>query len=104
MNDAYDNEISLKLLKLLKNSPELTQRQMNKEMGVSLGKINYCISELVKEGLIKVERFRKSKKKSRYMYHLTSEGLEEIARLTHSFLNIRIKEYNKIKKESNRHE
>ena len=62
MNDAYDNEISLKLLKLLKNSPELTQRQMNKEMGVSLGKINYCISELVKEGLIKVERFRKSKK------------------------------------------
>jgi len=99
MNDANNNEVSLKLLKLLKNNPELTQRQMNKKMGVSLGKINFCISELVKEGLIKIERFRKSNKKSGYIYHLTPEGLEEIARLTIDFLNYRIKEYNKIKKE-----
>ncbi len=47
MNDAKDKGISLKLLKLLKDNPELTQRQMNKEMGVSLGKINFCISDFV---------------------------------------------------------
>ncbi|MCD4718336.1 MAG: MarR family EPS-associated transcriptional regulator [Desulfobacula sp.] len=99
MNDAKDNEISLNLLKLLKNNPELTQRQMNKEMGVSLGKINYYISELVKEGLIKIEKFKKTEKKSRYLYRLTPEGLEEIARLTLSFLSIRMNEYNRIKKE-----
>ncbi len=99
MNDAKDKGISLKLLKLLKDNPELTQRQMNKEMGVSLGKINFCISELVKEGLIKIERFKKTEKKSGYIYHLTPEGLEEIVRLTLNFLTLRLKEYNRIKKE-----
>ncbi len=99
MNDAKDKGISLKLLKLLKDNPELTQRQMNKKMGVSLGKVNFCISELVKEGLIKIERFKKTEKKSGYIYHLTPEGLEEIVRLTLTFLTLRIKEYNRIKKE-----
>jgi EPS-associated MarR family transcriptional regulator len=68
-------------------------------MGVSLGKINYCISGFVQEGLVKVETFRKSKKRSRYIYHLTPRGIEEIARLTFRFLEMRIKEYNRIKKE-----
>lgn len=99
MNGAKDNEISLRLLRLLKENPELTQRQMNQKMGVSLGKINYCIAELVKTGLIKIETFRKSEKKSRYIYHLTPKGIEEIARLTVDFLGIRIKEYNRIKQE-----
>jgi len=99
MNTALDNEIRLKLLRLLQDEPELTQREMNQKMGVSLGKINYCISALTKKGMIKIERFTKTKNKSAYMYRLTPFGLEELASLTVSFLKIRIKEYDNIKKE-----
>ena len=99
MNTAYDKEIHLNLLNLLQEEPKLTQREMNRKVGVSLGKINYCISALTKMGMIKVERFKKTENKSAYMYRLTPKGLEEVANLTISFLKIRIVEYDKIKKE-----
>ena len=99
MNTAYNKEIHLNLLNLLQEEPKLTQREMNRKVGVSLGKINYCISALTKKGMIKVERFKKAENKSAYMYRLTPKGLEEVANLTISFLKIRIAEYDKIKKE-----
>lgn len=99
MNKPLDNEIRLKLLKLLENEPELTQREMNRKMGVSLGKINYCISALVEKGLIRVETFKKHKQKSAYIYRLTPKGIEEMANLTLSFLKQRIKEYSRIREE-----
>lgn len=97
MNTSFDNEIRLNMLKLLQEEPELTQREMNQKMGVSLGKINFCISALTKKGMIKVERFKKSENKSAYIYRLTPKGLEELASLTVSFLKIRIAEYDQIK-------
>ena len=99
MNKAIDKEIHLNLLNLLQEEPKLTQREMNRKVGVSLGKINYCISALTKKGMIKVERFKKAEKKSAYMYRLTPKGLEEVANLTISFLKIRIAEYDKRKEE-----
>jgi len=99
MNTTFDNEIRLKLLKLLQDEPEMTQREMNERMGVSLGKINYCISALTEKGMIKVERFKKNKNKSAYMYRLTPKGFEELASLTIAFLKIRISEYDRIRSE-----
>ena len=99
MNTSFDKGIHLNLLNLLQEEPELTQREMNMKMGVSLGKINYCISALTNKGMIKVERFKKTENKSAYMYRLTPKGLEELANLTISFLKIKIGEYDKIKKE-----
>lgn len=99
MNTANDNEIRLKLLKLIENSPDITQRGMNRSMGVSLGKVNYCITELVKKGLIKVERVQHASKKAAYLYHLTPEGIEEIAVLTVSFLKQKARQYDEIKEE-----
>ena len=99
MNTALDREIRLKLLKLLEDKPQLTQREMNKKMGVSLGKINYCISTLVEKGMIRVERFKKHKSRATYIYRLTPEGFKEIASLTLSFLKFKIQEYDKIKQE-----
>lgn len=99
MNTAFDNEIRLKLLQLLKNEPELTQREMNQKMGVSLGKINYCISALAQKGMIKVERFTKAQNKSAYMYRLTPKGFEELASLTMDFLKIKVAEFDRIKGE-----
>ena len=99
MNKAFDKEIHLNLLNLLQEEPELSQRAMNQKMGVSLGKINYCISSLTKTGMIKVERFKKTKNKSAYLYRLTPKGLEEVANLTISFLKIKIAEYGQLKEE-----
>ena len=99
MNTAFDKEIHLNLLNLLQEEPELSQREMNQRMGVSLGKINYCISALTNKGMIKVERFKKAKNKSAYIYRLTPKGLEELTNLTVSFLKIKIDEYDQIKKE-----
>ncbi len=99
MNTAFDKEIHLNLLNLLQKEPELTQREMKQKMGVSLGKINYCISALTIKGMIKVERFKKAKNKSAYMYRLTPKGLEELAKLTISFLKVKITEYDQIKEE-----
>lgn len=99
MNMALDSEIRLRLLKLLEDQPEMTQRQMNKKMGVSLGKVNYCLTALIEKGMIRVERFKKHKKKSAYIYRLTPKGFEELASLTLSFLKLRIQEYDQVRLE-----
>ena len=99
MNTFIDEEIHLKILKLLQNNSMITQREMNRKMGVSVGKINYCISALSEKGMIKIERFNKAQNKSAYMYRLTPKGFEEIARLTLSFLRLKVSEYNRIKQE-----
>ena len=99
MNTYIDKEIHLKILRLLQDDSMISQREMNKKMGVSIGKINYCISALSEKGMIKVERFNNAQNKSAYMYRLTPKGLEEIARLTLSFLKLKVSEYNRIKQE-----
>ena len=99
MNITFDKEIHLNLLSLVKKEPELTQREMNQRMGVSLGKINYCIAALTNKGMIKVERFKKAKNKTACLYRLTPKGIEELSNLIIFFLKIKITEYDKIKKE-----
>lgn len=99
MNTFIDEEIHLKILRLLQDDSMITQREMNQKMGVSVGKINYCISALSEKGMIKIERFNKAQNKSAYMYRLTPKGFEEIARLTLSFLKLKVSQYNRIKQE-----
>lgn len=96
---SSDNQIRLKLLSLLKENPDMSQREMMKEMSVSLGKVNYCISKLVEKGMIKVERFKDSNRKYAYAYRLTPHGIEELAKLTLNFLKLKIKEHDEIKNE-----
>jgi EPS-associated MarR family transcriptional regulator len=90
-------EIRYRLLKLLENNPNMTQRQMAGEMGLSLGKFNYCLKELVKKGIVKIDRFTTSDNKAGYMYVLTPHGIEEKAKITVSFLRRKMKEYEEIK-------
>jgi len=90
-------EIRYRLLKLLEKNPNLTQRQMAGEMGLSLGKFNYCLKELVKKGIVKIDRFTTSDNKAGYMYVLTPHGIEEKAKITVSFLRRKMKEYEEIK-------
>ena len=97
MNPAYEQEIRYRLLKILAEEPKLRQLDMAKMMGISVGKVNYCISELAKKGLIKVKRFKSAKNKVPYTYILTPRGIEEKAILTVRFLKRKIEEYEEIK-------
>ena len=94
-------DIRLDLLRKIELNPEYTQRELSKEMGVSLGKVNYCIKKLTEKGLIKITNFKQNPNKVGYVYFLTPRGIEEKTRLTFSFLKRKIIEYEILKKEIN---
>ena len=92
-------DIRLDLLRRLEAHPKYTQRELSQVMGVSLGKVNYCIKKLTEKGLIKLTNFTHNPNKMGYAYLLTTKGIEEKARLTFSFLKRKIKEYEVLKEE-----
>ena len=83
-------DIHLDLLRKLEANPEYTQRELSQEMGVSLGKINYCMKKLIEKGWIKLSNFSHNPNKAVYIYLLTPKGMEQKTRLTFSFLKIKI--------------
>ena len=95
----HNRAILLELLRKLESNPEYTQRELSKEMGVSLGKVNYCIKKLTEKGLIKITNFKQNPSKMGYAYLLTPKGIEEKASLTILFLKRKIIEYEVLKKE-----
>ena len=95
-------DIRLDLLRKLEANPECTQRELSQEMGVSLGKVNYCIKKLTEKGWIKLTNFTHSPNKVGYAYLLTPKGVEEKTKLTFAFLKRKIKEYEILKDEINK--
>ena len=91
------DEITYKLLKSIEQNPAQSQRALSKALGVSLGKLNYCLNALVDKGLVKANNFRQNPNKSDYLYLLTPEGVEEKARVTVSFLKRKMAEYEQVK-------
>jgi len=89
----------LQVLRILETQPDLSQRQLAKTLGVSVGKINYCIHALVERGLLKVKNFRNSQDKLAYTYLLTPAGIAIKAELTARFLKQRLIEYELLKQE-----
>ena len=87
------------ILKSLEQDSHSTQRQLSNSLGVSLGKVNYCIKSLIEKGLIKANNFRNNKNKIQYSYLLTSKGMEEKARLTLDFIRIKTQEYDALRQE-----
>ena len=96
-----NQDIRLDLLRKLESNPQFTQRGLSNEMGVSLGKINYCMKKLTEKGLIKLTNFSHNANKMSYAYLLTPCGIEEKTRLTFSFLKRKLIEYEALKKEIN---
>ena len=94
-------DIRLDLLRRLESNPEYTQRDLSQEMGVSLGKVNYCMKKLTEKGLIKLTNFTHNPNKMGYAYLLTPSGIEEKSRLTFLFLKRKVIEYEILKKEIN---
>ena len=95
-------EIHLDLLRKLEVSPELTQRELSKDMGVSLGKINYCMKKLIEKGWVKISNFSNNPNKVSYIYLLTPKGIDQKGKLTISFLKIKLEEYEVLKNEINK--
>ncbi|MDP1996565.1 MAG: MarR family EPS-associated transcriptional regulator [Gallionella sp.] len=94
-----DDNTSYGLLKTLENNPSLSQRDLAKRLGISLGKVNFCINALVEKGCLKVNNFRNSDNKLAYAYLLTPGGVEEKARMTVYFLKYKVQEYERLRAE-----
>ena len=82
------DEYRYRILKLLQNNPTASQREIARELGVSLGRVNFCLQALVEKGLIKVDNFRQNESKRAYLYYLTPKGFSEKSRLTAEYLTI----------------
>jgi EPS-associated MarR family transcriptional regulator len=96
---SYHEDVQFRVLRILEQRPEISQRELAEEVGIALGKINYVMSALTEAGLVKIRNFRNSKNKLRYAYILTPAGLSAKAELTAGFLRRKIAEYESLKAE-----
>jgi EPS-associated MarR family transcriptional regulator len=86
-------EIYLKVMRMLQENPDLTQRELAEQLGVSLGSVNYCLRALMEKGWVKMKNFIHSKNKFGYVYVLTPTGIVKRTELTSKFLERKVAEY-----------
>jgi EPS-associated MarR family transcriptional regulator len=97
-----NSDIHFKLLDILEKNPELSQRLLSRELGISLGSINYCIRALIEKGQVKAQNFKNNSNKIGYVYLLTPQGISEKIKMTKDFLKKRINEYEELQSEIER--
>ena len=90
-----------KMLQFLETNPLSSQRVLSTNLGLNLGKINYCMKMLIEKGLIKVDNFKNNNNKIQYSYFLTPKGIKEKGRLTLQFIKIKTQEYEDLREEIN---
>lgn len=93
------DDVRFRVLRLLSENPELSQRELAEAVGVSVGAVHYCLKALVEKGLIKLSNFSAAKDKRRYAYVLTPKGISEKIKLTRHFLIRKRAEYSSLKAE-----
>jgi EPS-associated MarR family transcriptional regulator len=91
--------IHYKVLKFLKENPDMSQRELAQHLGISNGGMHYCLNALMDKGLIKLSNFANSKHKLRYYYLLTPKGIAKKAAMTNRFLERKMAEYESLKAE-----
>jgi len=98
-----NNQDEFNILRKIQTKPESSQRELAKDLGFSLGKLNYCLKELNKKGLVKIENFKNNKKKLSYIkrYVLTTKGINLRLKLTIQFMQRKMREYDELKSEIN---
>jgi len=92
-----DPDVYFRVLHILEEKPNLTQRELAERLGISLGGVNYCLKALIDIGHIKAGNFKKNPDKSLYLYLLTPKGISEKAHLTAGFLKRKMTEYHALK-------
>lgn len=93
------DENYLKTLRVLEETPSLSQRMLAERLKLSLGKANYLLNALINQGLVKAVHFKNSANKRSYMYHLTSEGIQRKLELTYLFIQLKSREYEHLQQE-----
>jgi EPS-associated MarR family transcriptional regulator len=93
------DETRYRILRLLEADPHASQRKIAGELGISVGRVNYCLQALIERGLVKAKNFRNSANKRAYLYLLTPRGIEDKAIVTARFLRIKLAEYEALKRE-----
>jgi EPS-associated MarR family transcriptional regulator len=93
------NSEDLNILRKLHKNPEISQRNLSKELNLSLGKVNYCLNSLKAKGFLKIKNFRNNKNKINYLYILTPRGITQKTKITIRFMKEKMKEYDELKSE-----
>ena len=88
-----------RVMRILQENPDLTQRELAEKLGVSVGGLNYCLKALMDKGWVKMQNFQNSKNKFKYVYLLTPQGIAERVSLTSHFLERKMQEYEALKAE-----
>ena len=94
-----EKEEVLKILREIKENPEMTQRELSSRLDVSLGKINFLLKSLIEKGFVKADNFKNADNKTAYLYLLTPRGIEEKTRITYYFLKYKMMEYDRLEGE-----
>ena len=102
MNKIEKNQDYLNILRKINQENEISQRGLAKELGFSLGKLNYCLKALKNKGYIKIKNFQQNPNKFNYAYILTPKGISQKTKLTISFMKKKMQEYDELKKELNK--
>lgn len=92
-------DIHFRIMRILQDNPDLTQRELADKLGMSVGGLNYCLKALIDKGFVKMSNFQKSKNKFKYVYLLTPQGIAEKVALTSRFLKRKMEEYDALKAE-----
>ena len=98
-NGNYNYQDKFNILRVIEKKSDSTQRSIANELDISLGKLNYCLVELKKKGLIKINNFKKNPEKINYIHVLTPKGIVEKTKLTINFMKRKIEEYDELKRE-----
>jgi EPS-associated MarR family transcriptional regulator len=96
---VLSDDLKYQILQQLEKDPQISQRQLANELGMSLGKTNYCVRAVVEKGWVKVRNFRKSNRKVAYLYQLTPRGIAAKSRITRRFLDRKVEEFERLQKE-----
>tara|TARA_B100000795_G_scaffold136339_1_gene101851 strand:+ start:324 stop:668 length:345 start_codon:yes stop_codon:yes gene_type:complete len=99
MNTQKYNEDHFEILRKISKKPRSSQRELAEGLGISLGKLNYCLKSLRNKGLIKIENFKKNPNKINYLYVLTPYGISSKTKMTLNFMRRKLKEYDQLKLE-----
>ena len=99
MNKKTSDQDHLNILRIIDSEKNSNQREMADNLGISLGKLNFCLNELKKKGYVKFKNFKKNKNKLNYMYILTPEGISKKTKLLISFMKRKMNEYDELKQE-----
>ena len=93
------DETHFRVMRILQDNPDLTQRELAQKLGISVGGLNYCLNALIDKGFVKVSNFQQSKNKFKYVYLLTPQGFAEKVLMTSRFLKRKMDEYDALKGE-----